>query len=67
MCLVLHLSSFKNKFDGGGIFPPNGIVALLETVSKLPYQKSSIIIQMMPSCTYCTLHTRVVCMPERTG
>lgn len=61
--MVLHLSSFKNKFDGGGIFPSDGIVVLLETVSELPCQKSSIIIEMMPSLLY--LH--VMCMPEITG
>lgn len=56
MYVVLHLSPFKNEFEGGGIFPPNDIVALLETVSKLLCQKISIILykwilaNTVPSC-----------------
>jgi len=41
MYMVLHSSPFKNEFEGGGIFPPSGIVALLETVSKLLCQNIS--------------------------
>lgn len=60
MYVVLHLSSFKNEFESEGIFPPNDIVALLETVSELMCQKTSIILykwslaNTVPSCNVYT-------------
>lgn len=50
MYTVLHLSPLKNQYEGGGTFfhtpvnvnPPTATVALLETVSKVPCQKTSI-------------------------
>lgn len=40
MYMALHLSPFKNEFEGGGMFSPSDVSALLETVSKLLCQKS---------------------------
>lgn len=50
MYMVLHLSPLKNEYEGGGTFfhtpvnvnPPTATVALLETVSKVLCQKTSI-------------------------
>lgn len=44
MYMVLRWSPLKNEFESGGVFPPSDIVAVLETVSKLLCQKSSLVL-----------------------